>query len=665
MRIESKNLVKEVKIVDGKITSATLTNKITGKSLPLKNYEEFSVSYFEKQEKKPRNFPLFKGEEKKTKIITSEDFFAKENGNSIEFAGRIDENDWNIRVNYYVDEKSQTIKKHLVLKAGGDVKIDYICLDKFDISGAGFRWTIPPVKERVYVPSRIFILGQPYYVGDMFFGGEFPVCENKIEGETASSKYYLGRSFDEISTGGKYKTVDFVVGAGIGDTFEKLRSSFFKYVETFASPSRFRVQYNSWYDYMLDIDGEKIEKSFTEVAENMKEAGFRPLDCYVIDDGWTNYKTAKLWAFNSKFKDGFKKESELTRKLGSTFGVWFGPRGGYSAQTVRYAKLLRKIGYGYCSASHDICTGDPKYVSDLTDKMADFCREYNTTYFKIDGFANTPCKSAKHGHPKGEGDGIYFYTFLWEEWIKGFEKIRKVQQNVFLNVTSYAHPSPWFLKWVDAMWLNNCGDMNYEGKGSDLDQCLNYRDGKYRDFFETRQLQFPVAHIYNHEPCYAERNYNPPLPNKLHRTVKYTHEEFEKYMYACMMRGTGFVELYFSPSMFDKKRWKIAADVLTWAESNFDVIKNSQFFGGEPKDETVYGYYAKSNDKAIVMVRNSSDKEVSYLLDNAKLSFDSGDYEVSEYYPTAKGFKKVSGKEKFEITLNPYEIKILYINFIR
>lgn len=654
MRVESKNLVKEINIIDGKITSACLLNKITGKSLMLENYSEFKISYFDKNKKKQLN------------LITSNDFLANENGNTIEFAGKKGENDWNIRVNYYVDEKSQTIKKYITLKTDNDVNLDYICLDEFDVTTASFKWTIPPIKDRVYVPDRIFVLGQPYYVQDMFFGGEYPTCENKISNDTASAKYFLGRTFDKIATDGEYKSVEFVVGAGIGDRFDMLRSSFFKYTETFAQPSKFRVQFNSWYDYMLDIDSEKIEKSFTEVATNMKEAGFRPLDCYVIDDGWTDYKVSKLWDFDKKhFANEFNKESELTKKLDSTFGVWFGPRGGYTTQTVKYARLLKKIGYGYCRQSYDICTGDPRYVKDLTDKMAEFCQKYNATYFKIDGFACTPCKSSKHGHPKGEGDGIYFYTFLWEQWLKGFEKIRKVQPDVFLNITSYSHPSPWFLKWVNAMWLNNCGDMNYVGKGSDLDQCLNYRDGRYRDFFETRQLQFPVSYIYNHEPCYAERNYNPPLPAKSHKTVKYTYEEFEKYMYVCMMRGTRFVELYFSPSMFDKKRWKIAADVLNWAEENFDIIKNSQFFGGEPKDETVYGYYAKSGDKAIVMLRNSSAKEVVYGLDNAKLSFDDADYYVCEYYPTKTTEKKVSGKGECEITLAPYQVKILYVDFIR
>ena len=46
----------------------------------------------------------------------------------------------------------------------------------------------------------------------------------------------------------------------------------------------------------------------------------------------------------------------------------------------------------------------------------------------------------------------------------------------------------------------------------------------------------------------------------------------------CMMRGTGFIELYFSPQMFDEKRYAAAAEVLQWAEDNFDIAKGCRLF---------------------------------------------------------------------------------------
>ena len=55
--------------------------------------------------------------------------------------------------------------------------------------------------------------------------------------------------------------------------------------------------------------------------------------------------------------------------------------------------------------------------------MCEFCRLYDVTYFKIDGFAKRPCGSRGHGHPPATGTGVAFYTYLWEEWMKGLEKV--------------------------------------------------------------------------------------------------------------------------------------------------------------------------------------------------------------------------------------------------
>ncbi|MEG1394813.1 MAG: hypothetical protein RSD04_03575 [Clostridia bacterium] len=653
MRIEAKNIAKELIIANGKIVEQTLFNKITNSQISYCG-KEFEISYYLPSKKSKKILSL---------IDSTMMEIVEENENSLVFSATKDEIVWHVELCYFADEKSGVVKKTIKLSVDNyATKIDYICLDEMPVDKKTYNWTIPQVKDRVYIPNRIFTLGQPYYVGDMFFGGEFPTAENRIVAGVGSSKYYFGRTFEEIAVDGVFETISFVIGGAIGNTFEKLRASFFEYTQSFAQPKKFRIQFNSWYDHMLDINRENIQKSFVDVHDGFAKAGLRPLDCYVVDDGWTDYKQAKLWEFDqTRFPGGFGEESKLTKSLGSTFGVWFGPRGGYTTQTAKYAKALSKIGYPMSKTTQDICTGSPKYIKDLCDRMASFCVDYNVTYFKIDGFAAKPCASANHGHPKGEGDGIYFYTFLWEEWTKGLEHIRSVQPDVFLNITSYAHCSPWFLRWANAVWLNNCGDMNYEGAGSDIDQCLNYRDGKYKDFFETRQIQFPVSYLYNHEPCYGEKNYNPPLPNATHKTVVYTNAEFEKYMYMCMMRGTGFVELYFSPQMFDDERWKVATKVLQWAEKNFDIISNSQFFGSSPKDGGVYGYYAKNGKNAIVIARNSATSAKEFMLDNASLSFDKAGYTIQEFYPTAGEKTKIASKGRFKTMLESQEVKIFSI----
>ena len=212
--------------------------------------------------------------------------------------------------------------------------------------------------------------------------------------------------------------------------------------------------------------------------------------------------------------------------------------------------------------------------------------------------------------------------------------------------------------------------MGYAGKGDNMSQCLNYRDGRYRDFFEVRQLQFPVSNLYNHEPCYAERNCNPPMtsnlqnPGPAHPTVTYDIGQFKTYLYMCMMRGTGFVELYFSPQMFDRERYAAAAQVLQWAETNFDTIRHSVFFGDAPEEGGVYGYYAFDDGKGILAIRNSSDRQMNYHFDHKALSFDESNIEISQFYPVDGESAKVASGNKFEITLQPFEMRLYNIKSV-
>ena len=494
-----------------------------------------------------------------------------------------------------------TLLKTVSLSASRDVFLRSVTADAFPVQEGFSRQT--PLAPRTLIPPVIARLGQPVYVADIFTGLESPAGDNFIADGEARAVYHTGRRFSEVATNGVYTLPSVVLGAAKGADLDSVQNAFFSYIEAIARPARFRLQFNSWYDNMLDIDPCRIEKSFTEVAEGAARAGLRPLDCYVVDDGWTDYTHPRFWEFNDKFKDGFAREAALTARLGSTFGVWFGPRGGYTKQTVKYARLLKKLGYHMNAASFDICTGDPRYIADLTDRMCEFARRYNVSYFKIDGFAKLPCRACGHGHPAARGKGLAFYTFLWEEWLKGLEKVSAARPGVVLNITSYAHCSPWFLKWADFVWMNNASDMGYSGSGDDLAMCLSYRDARYRDLFIVQGMQFPAAHLYNHEPCYALKNRN--LTRKDPAPVRFTDEQFETYLKCCMMRGSGLAELYFSPAMMDENKWKIAAKVLSFAERNFRVLSASRFFGGDPEKGEVYGYYAERDGSYALMLRNS------------------------------------------------------------
>ena len=107
-----------------------------------------------------------------------------------------------------------------------------------------------------------------------------------------------------------------------GDNRNVIQQDFFKYIDSIATPSEFRIQYNSWFDNMMRITDENIISSFYAVDKHLSNTGVRPLDSYVVDDGWNIYRKAKgelnsqvdierngkddvnedgFWTFNSKF----------------------------------------------------------------------------------------------------------------------------------------------------------------------------------------------------------------------------------------------------------------------------------------------------------------------------------------------------------------------------
>ncbi len=175
----------------------------------------------------------------------------------------------------------------------------------------------------------------------------------------------------------------------------------------------------------------------------------------------------------------------------------------------------------------------------------------------------------------GEHD-MYFTTELWENGTDIFATMRAQREeqgkSLWINCTCYVNPSPWFLQWVNSIWMQNSGDHSFQipSKGgsredSDVDRMMTYRDHQIFDFVRTRDLQFLLAHLYNHDPIYGNTVKSP----RTKKTIQATTDEFRKFLYQLAARGTSFWELYFSYNMLDEEKWQVCAELLRWAEENF------------------------------------------------------------------------------------------------
>ena len=551
---------------------------------------------------------------------------------------------WDVTMKVVMEDGDHFMRKFLEIQVDDPehAVLDYIDLESMNVNETDAVWTHPVMGAGVGgMSGDIISLGQPVYIQGMFFGCEFPMTETEIDSsQNAHMRYYSGKSFRQLeedhqmTVDGKYVTWQTVAGAARSTDMDVIQSDFYEYIDSIATKTDFRTQYNSWYDNMMTINDSNIDSAFTRMEKGLSESGVIPMDSYVVDDGWNNYNTTKygvhdvarcgttnnetgFWEFNNKFPSGFRPAQQLAESFGSSFGVWLGPRGGYNFNGAM-GRIIEDAGYGaYNAQSGDIDVGDRRYVSKLTEFFTQMQDAYKINYWKLDGFATKACTNTSHKHMTGGKNGMYYFTDTWEAWIDLIEALRANAEkngidNLWFNLTCYVNPSPWYLQWANSIWIQNSNDIGRisVGQTRQVDQLLSYRDGRYFDFVKERQFQFPLANVYNHDPIYGKTDTG--LANTM------TNEEFKTYLYMMATRGTAFWELYYSPEMIDEgEKWAVNAEFLDWARKNYHILKNAKLLGATPDGGNTYGYSCWDKEEGIISMRNpsASVKTLTFTLD--------------------------------------------------
>ena len=463
--------------------------------------------------------------------------------------------------------------------------IDYIDLESLVLNSSDTTWSIPSAGGVVAMDEFKANLGQPIYIEGMFLGCEFPETYTDIVNNVGFMRYYSGKTFErlgldnQLTTDGKYITWQTVCGAARSEEQAVIQADFFEYIYSIATPSEFRIQYNSWFDNMMLISDENILSSFIEVDREFSKAEVRPLDSYVVDDGWNNYNytsvvdssrsgttlnTTGFWELNSKFPDGLTPSSELVEKFGSNFGVWVGPRGGYNFESY-LAQIVTASQKG-SAAGGSVDVADRVYIEEFKNMAINWQNNYGVNYWKWDGFANANqynsfsatngVASRANNHMIGGYNHMYHVTDLWEAWIDLMEACREAADlkgvnDLWISLTCYVNPSPWFLQWANSVWLQCVYDQTDAGASSSKMDCqLTYRDGMYYDFIKNHQFQFPLKNVYNHDPIYGVEGTDMNASTA-------TDEQFQNYLYMQATRGTAFWELYFSDSIMNDQKYEI------------------------------------------------------------------------------------------------------------
>ena len=603
-------------------------------------------------------------------------------------------------------------------------EIDYIDLESLDVTGSEGQWTIPTNQGGIVgQPPARAILGQPFYADGMFFGCEFPAANTQIVDEQGKQigrpRYYTGKTMDRLAVDNQaaraddgsihYMTWPTVTGAAAGKDYRVVQADFFDYIDDISVPSEFRVQYNSWYDNEKNITEGNVIEAFADIDKQFANSELAPLDTYAVDDGWTDYGAPKgFWTFNGKFPDEFNPIANLVQNFGSDLGVWIGPRGGYGTEG-QIANSLQNQGLGMV-AGGSIDVADRTYLENYAKLVCDFQDKWHVNYWKWDGFADegqynhfgagvdgVPGHSGNDkikGHMTGGANQMYHCSDMWEAWIDLYETVRGNAEkngiaNYWISSTTHTIPSPWLLQWVNSVWLQCQFDHARTAHGSTVhDGNLNARDAVYYDFIQNHQFQFPLAHIYNHDPVYGKTG-------TAMTSTTATAEGFQNYLYSLAGRGTAFWELYYSDAILDAEKYEVNAEFLKWYEENFHLLSNARMFGKWPVEGVnlmtggaghsaeghdqlnddgkgiynTYGYAGFKGDEGILTVRNANADKVQALdftFDDATLGVkgnagDKFDYVVERRHTQPGDTSKIADKgtfaigEKVSLELQPEE----------
>lgn len=479
-----------------------------------------------------------------------------------------------LRVNWsaVLRDGSNYLRQEVTLQAvGGDTPIANVDL---------IVWKLPEAKV---VGS---VAGSPVVAGGIFAGFENPL--SKCTTHDGAAICGLTRELPLLAGH------DVEYSSVIGVTPDKqLRRGFLNYVERErAHPYRTFLHYNTWYDlgYFGRYNQADVLDRVHAFGTELKEKRGVTMDSFMFDDGWDN--PSDLWHFNPGFPDGLTVFAEAAAKYGIAPGIWMSPWGGYGKphqDRIEYGKR-----HGFETNREGFELSGPRYYQFFHDVALQMVRKYGVNQFKFDGTGNV-----NEVIPGSQFDSDFGAA------ISLIEDLRAAKPDIYINLTTGTYPSPFWLRYADSIWRGG-DDHSFAGVGSWRQKWITYRDADtYKHVVQAGPL-YPLNSLMLHGLIYAR--YARHLGDD-------PNNDFESEVHDYFGTGTQLQEMYITPSLLTKENWDTLAEAAKWSRENAAVVRDTHWVGGDPAKLEVYGWASWSPRKAILVLRNPSDKVQKFSVD--------------------------------------------------
>ncbi|HOR96829.1 MAG TPA: hypothetical protein PLZ74_00475 [Kiritimatiellia bacterium] len=667
--IENHALRRTLTTEGGVLRTEEIENKLNKSVTPLSQAPEFRLRFSEGTHRPETAFTLTSADFELATIKQA----PRKDSEPLSFTLRNAKHGITIAVAFSVNATDAFLHKQLTVTSGKPITLERIDVDALTLPDAYQPYTTREITAQA--PARWSPgLGQPLYGAKSatFWGVEFPAADNLVNEKLLLSGYLWGR---QLQAGVPYKSYRAVMGVADDPAF--VSDAFRDYItQRRVRPLRLQTQFNSWFDRGRGVNKENFKEAVEKIhKELVVERGCAPLKAYVVDDGWQDVHadwSGKVWKVNSKFDADFASTLTVIREAKSTLGLWLSPGCLFGAS----AQVDKLRGQGFEALDVWMSMAGPKYMQALEDRVLELTKQ-GVGFFKLDGIfghlnrRTFELKGDKYGLPimpqlgiegfksddkrlndsKYDELKIYYLTAGTERLMEIFKKQAAINPEVYIVISNGAWLSPWWLMYIDSVWMINAGDA---AGGSSRTEELVYRDSIYYKIWTEQKTQFPISALFNHEPKKTGSNES--------------KEVFRKYLYMNLARGTGFVELYITPRNLAAYDWDVIAEGLQWVKEVFPTFSRAKMFGGDPGKREVYGYTGWQGGVGYIALHNPSEEPSDFVcrLDRA---FGLQQSERPERFIVSSPLEgstrglpdKVQYGDTMTIRLEPREIRI--INF--
>ena len=467
---------------------------------------------------------------------------------------------------------SSYLRQILVLKAGHkDIAISQVRLINLQV-------------PEIHVVGSV--KGSPFVAGNMFFGFEHPLSDSSVvDGKAvASIRRELPLKADQSVT---YSSVIGVAPRG------QLRRSFLNYMERErAHPYRTFLTYNTWYDlgYFNQYNQAEALDRVRAFGKELHDKRGVTLNSYLFDDGWDSHSS--LWSFNRGFPDGFTPIEKAAASYGAEPGVWLSPWGGYGKPKQERIQFGKQAGFEIVDGGFAL--SGPKYYKRFRDTCFEMVHKYGVNQFKFDGTGND-----SRVVPGSSFDSDF------DAAIHLMHELRMEKPDLFINLTTGTYPSPYWLFYADSIWRGG-DDHSFAGVGPKRERWITYRDADTYRHVVTAGPLYPLNSLMLHGMIFARY---------AHDLSTDPNNDFPNEVHSYFGSGTQLQEMYITPSLLSSADWDVLAEAAKWSRANADVLRDTHWVGGDPAWLEVYGWAAWTPHKAILTLRNPSDKPQDINID--------------------------------------------------